>query len=86
MKKPNLYQLFGQQIQVARKAKKITQTQLAEMLCERGYNFKKTPKQRISNIENGKDNFSIELLESIADCLGFEVQTELKPIERMLFL
>ncbi len=86
MKKQAIYQLYGQLIQVARKEKNITASQLAALLCEKGYNFEKNPKQRISQIERGIDTFSLDLFDAICASLEVDIFTELRPVERSLFL
>ena len=81
-----IHQQYGQLIKVARKAKKLTATQLAALLCEKGYNFEKNPKQRISQIERGIDTFSLDLFDAICACLEVEVKIELVPIEKCLII
>lgn len=60
----------GEKIRQARVKSNLTQGQLAERM--------KVSQQIISRIESGRQNLSLETLESIASALGFSLNIELK--------
>ena len=64
---------FGRRVQKARKAKKLTQEELAELLCVEG--------QHISRIERGVLGCSNELPVPLSELLGVSTDYLLKGVE-----
>ena len=60
----NFRRLVGEQIRAIRKSRGLTQTQLAERTGNESMS-----KSRISDIENGKINISLDTLESLMNAL-----------------
>ncbi|WP_138494057.1 helix-turn-helix domain-containing protein [Paenibacillus pinistramenti] len=60
-----LSELIGKQIHSIRKKKGLTQEQVAERTGKEGFN-----RSRISRIEQGQDNITLETLETIMTALG----------------
>lgn len=64
---------IGEKIKLARKNKKLTIAELAKLA--------KTSEARLSEIENGKENISILLLERLAVALGINIKIKFQQLD-----
>ena len=71
----SIYKKIGQTIKDKRKERGLTQQQLADLIP-------KLDRAKISDMENGKEDFHISTLIKISIALGTELQTILKNLSK----